>query len=198
MKKLNKKAFSIVELILIIFVAILLVGAGFYIYNRKNRNNALSTGTDIVASDNIEEESQPEIEDLEKEDKYLEVEEMGIKLKLTNSVEDAYYAYKYNKTTKKYYARLSTRSVDKYPACSASKSSEHPGLASISVNKVGDDNAGSPFTEEELEKASKLKVDDKYYLINGSQFECTGKDKKTADKVSAIRAELINLEIEEL
>lgn len=147
--KLNKKGFTLVEILLVIIAVTLVTGVGYYVL-QANQNNKAETKP-----------STPSTPASAK--KYLEVKDLGIKFELTEDIKDAYVSGAY----------LSIRHFDNlkgFENCRADQDSL--GIAAVEHAKVGDDRFGSPWTEAELNQTAQAKLGDTYYWVSKGQAAC--------------------------
>lgn len=156
MRKLDQKGFGFFYWLLILLLLILLILASWYVY--KNQQKKKQSASSSQQQQSTQPANQPE------EKKYLKIPEMGLKVELSEKIEDAYYAMHPDG-----WAYMSVKSLDKYAGC---KANAETGMAAIASAKVGDDNFGEPYTEAQL-KAKGTKIGEKYYWIDLGQYDCT-------------------------
>jgi len=74
--KINQKAFSAIEILILIAVIGVLVGVGWLLYQRNYKKTAPITSTNTRQNQDI---------------KYLAFSELGVRIRLTGPIQDAYY-----------------------------------------------------------------------------------------------------------
>lgn len=155
MRKLNSKGFTPLHILLVLVIVGIVGGTGWYVYSDKKAANKSAQNQQQSGAQNNSPTS---------EKKYLEIPEMGLKIELSEKIEDAYYAMNSGG-----WAYLSVYAFDSYANC---KANSETGMAAVASGKVGDDNFGEPFTEAELEERG-TKIGDKYYWIDLAQSDCS-------------------------
>lgn len=173
----NQQGFSAWIIVLFLMLILVLLLVFWYVRQQDSKNQQAKTSSsnnskNALVQTSPEKTSQNTV-------KYLEIKEYGVKLVLTKDIEDAYYVIENG------YPYLSVKSLEKYPYCNLSQNKSSGSIAAVARAKVGDDNYGSPWTQAELEKASKLKVGEYYYwidLANGAACsDTTGQNPDPAD-----------------
>lgn len=185
MKK-NEKGFSAVEVLLVLVVIGLLGGAGWYVWQSKNKNDQSTTSTSQADSkrENNKEAPKDEVATA----KYLTIKEWGVRLKLSDNIANA--TYRFEKPDYQWVYLTTPRLnelAQQTPECSAAKES-------ITLNraKPGDDRFGSPWKESELQEIG-TKWGDYYYFGEGGQPCFTDKqDFQMPEEISQIRVSLGN------
>lgn len=181
MKKLNQKGFGLWELILLLLLIILLGLLGWWVWqqNQEGKNNNASQSSSQNA-----EESEP----AEEAAKYLEIPELGVKLKLDNATEDAYY------TMSSGYAYLSLTSLKDVDDCAADETS----IAAVSKVKKTDTNEMTGKTyEQEANDGHGTIIGENVYIVSQAQAFCTEQAGPQA-KAEAARSAFPKLTIEAL
>jgi uncharacterized protein (UPF0333 family) len=181
-KKLNQKGFSAVEGLLILIIILLVGFIGYYVWHtQKTTDKTIDTASNATKSSPAKSSSQQ---------KFLSIKEWGVKLKLNTSNSDAYYTVVPGQDNEVY---ISSKALDTFGAQHAECSGVNRSVI-MSRLKPGDDNVGSPWTDQELAQAG-TKVRDYYYVIN-TGLPCSGDDTNTvndlANQVQAIRVKLPN------
>jgi len=169
----SENGFGAVGIITVIVVAGLIGAVGWLVYSQQSSNTkTTSKNQQEVRSEEAKttDTTKPQANAA----KYLEIEEYGVKVELSEGIKDAYYEMENG------YPLLSVHSLDKYPGCNK--------IASVSKAKIGDDRFGSPLTKEDLEKSSKLQIDDTYFWIevsNGGSCSDPGGSKPDEIEITA-------------
>lgn len=177
----NQQGFSALLLLLVFLVLLILVLVFLFVRNRDNNNKQANKATSSTATQSTSTASTQQSTSTNGQNaaKYLEIKEYGVKLVLTKDIEDAYYVIENG------YPYLSVKSLEKYPSCNLNQNKSSGSIAAVAKTKVGDDNYGSPWTQADLEKASKLKVGEYYYWIDlangGACSDPTGQNPDPAD-----------------
>lgn len=170
--KHSQAGFGTFEVILIILIVAALGFAGWLVWDKNKKDDSKSsTETTTQSSTNNSNETEAQ---------YLTIKELGIKMKLTSDILDAYYVVGATNSADEANARLSTRALDAYPACKPS--STEAGVAVIGSFKQGE---SSPVVGDYMTAYPKApKIGDKYYYITGDQYDCTMRqDPALHDKV---------------
>jgi hypothetical protein len=179
--KLNNKGFSALEGLLVFIVIALLAGVGWYVWDQNKKEDAKSSTSNITsfaeckAAGNPIAESYPEqcsaggktytnpdqkVEEPQKKT-YLEVPELGVKIKLTAEIEGLYYDHEKENPTAAYLSIESLRGTD----CSAEDTSPSALVkVSESETKPGAFYARVPSIGK--------KIGSHYYFFEGSQSAC--------------------------
>jgi type II secretory pathway pseudopilin PulG len=202
MKKLNKKGFSVVEIILIIVIVGIIGGVGWYVWQSRAKNDSTAAadyaecvktkgakllltvpekcvvnGQSFTKPTQGTAKTTPTPTKVQKQ--YLEIKELGIKFELTDNLKDAYYFV--NKDGGVYVSVHHFDGLSGFEGCTAAGSSNiGGGLAAVYYVKVGDEHFGTPWTQEELNKTGAVKIDDKYFMFEpNSQAPCWDANKFT-------------------
>jgi len=102
--------------------------------------------------------------------KYLDIPELGIRVKLTYNTAGAYYAVRNSSAQgQPPYALLSVHSLDQYSGCTTSQRND--GVAGISTFTKGETDPvygdfGKTFPNAPL-------INGRYYFVTGDQYDCT-------------------------
>lgn len=175
MKKLNNKGFGLIELLLLLIFILLLIFFGWYIW-KQNQSKQSSESQDSA-------QQAPE-QQAETKDKYLEITEWGVKLKLSEGIEDA--IYKMNSG----FVYMSTKSYEEHEACQ--KEAGELGENYIyyqALSRLGENDDLDEFYQEEGMKTVKqaaekypdsyIKVGNYYYTFSrGNGIECNPDNSK--------------------
>lgn len=208
MKKLGQKGIAHLGLVLVMLVIAAIIGVGWYVWRNQNKN--ITNFDECVAAGNPVMESYPEqcaangqtfvnerqknaqdaekIETSEKTSAYLEIPELGIKMKLDEDTEDAYYVVKNG------YVYLSLKSLKEVDDCAADKTS----LAAASKVKKTDTNEMTGTTyEEEAKSGNGTLIGEYVYVVTRAQASCT-EQAGLQDKAGAASSAFPKLAIEAL
>lgn len=173
--RIRQKGFAAVEGLLIFVAVASIVAVGVYVA-RTNKGPAADSA--IVSTPKPEENTA---QSAQSEKKYLEIKEHGVKFELNDDIADAYYS-----RSKDGYIYFSTHYFDNledFEYCKAEPDKELGGLGLFALidARVGEDNGfGDVWTEESLESADAVKVDDTYYFfMKGNGGACFDIDKYT-------------------
>lgn len=119
--------------------------------------------------------------------KYLNVPELGIRIKLTYNTQDAYYGIR-NSTVSGQppFVLLSVHALDKYSGCTTSQNND--GVAGISTFTKGETDPvygdfGKTFPSAPL-------INGRYYFVTGDQYDCT--ERGASALHSNVRHDFIN------
>src|SRR3990167_3495259 len=82
--KNNQKGFGVWELLLLLLLILLLILLGLWVWQQGKNNDQAQPASD---NQSISEQQKPE----EKQTKYLEIKEWGVKVELDDATTDAYY-----------------------------------------------------------------------------------------------------------
>lgn len=162
MNKKRQQGFGWLPLLLLIFLILLLLLIGWFVKKRQDNSKPANSSASSQQSSSGQPANQQSTASQAPQNavKYLEIKEYGVKIVLTKDIEDAYYVIERD------YPYLSIKSLQKYADCDLSKNKGSGSVAAVARTKVGDDNFGSPWTQSDLEKVSKLKNGDYYYWID--------------------------------
>ncbi len=185
MKKLNNKGYGILEFLLILIIIILLALIGWWVWKQSqpDETSKPQSGAQQAAP-------QEDAKDQEKKEeaKYLEIKEFGIKMKLDDATDDAYYIMDNG------YAYLSLTSLKNIDDCAADETS----IAAVAEVKKTDVNEQTGKTyEEEAKAGSGTLVGNNVYVVSQAQAYCS-EDKAVQTKAEAARAAFPKLTIEKL
>jgi len=116
--RINQKGFAAVEAVLIVIVIALVGGSGYFVWRaQKNVNTAYNAASKVAQS--TPEKVTKKASTTAQTQKYLVIEEWGVRMKLSTQLADAYYVINSDTPTSAY---LSTRSlVAAAPDCAADK-----------------------------------------------------------------------------
>jgi uncharacterized protein (UPF0333 family) len=114
MKKIRQSGFTPVAVLLVLILVTLVGATGYYVYNTQQNNK---DDTKLTAANPAATPAPPSTTNAQK---YLVIKEWGVKVPLTNEIEDATYYYKSGDGGSAVY--VSTKSITaKYPNCAADK-----------------------------------------------------------------------------
>jgi len=108
MKRLNYRGFAAVETVLIVVIIGLLAGVGYYVWHTNQQTKATLDAASKVAQSSPAKVTQKPTNSVSSQTSttaYLTFSEWGVKIPLSPSISDAYYAYKNG------YVYLSVRSL---------------------------------------------------------------------------------------
>ena len=188
--KYNKNQFGVAHLAaILVIVGVIIIGlVGWQVWSAKNDKKVQNTSsTSGELSQDKSTTSNQSTKKIAKSttQKYLDVKEYGLRLALTDGIEDAYYTINPSPPlTAAGTPYLSIHKLDSYPNCKI--------MAPISRAKVGDEEVGITLTQEYLEKISSIKIDEYYYWITPSKgtscINDTQDSSKDSREVKAIKA----------
>lgn len=171
MKKIKDSGVTPVKGLLIVLAVVLLGGVGVYVNKVNSDNKQLSSATttpngDLVSptDQNTPKQQKPV------EEKYLTIKEWGVKLKLTDSIKDAYYDTKdllSSNDTVGYSLRV--HSLDSEPACKDSDASVSA-ISRVPVNLDDPANPGKKFSESRVDSGTT--IGSYFYYIESAQYPC--------------------------
>lgn len=182
--KLNTKGFSAVEGLLILIIVGIIGFAGWKVWDASRiRNNSESQGASVQQVSTQQNNDAHE----ETTNNYLKVPELGLKIALSEDINDA-YIYKSNEGW--YY--MSVRSMDGaegFEGCRAGLfgGTEYYGIAAIESLRVGDDYYGSIIDEEFLSKLDTFEKDGTHYRVIPGNGPCMDVDKIQQDNPQMIQ-----------
>ncbi len=167
--------------IFIIILAILFIGAvtTAVIYmasgNQETSDNVAPSNS-AASSDNQEPQKDTA--------KYLTISELGLRIKLTDNIQDAYYVVGEAPTRgAEAPVHLSTRSLDAFAECAATETNR--GVAVLNNYNVGESGGTSGTTRPDTQTINGLRFD-----ITGGQNDCT-KGQNT-ELYTKVKQELVN------
>lgn len=172
----NQKGFGVVEVILILIIVGIIGFTGWRVYEA---NKEISQSP--VENSTIKKETQlNDTEDIART-RHLEVPEMGVKIKLTDDIKDAYYETYSDKAVS-----LKTKSLDSYGDCKENQ------LSVVALIKVGKDEI-DPMTDKKFSvNGSGVVVGESYYYIQGAQYACVDDDQAQLAILSKVRAAFVD------
>ncbi len=187
MKKLNSKGSSPLHIVLILVIVGLIAGVGYYVYNsQKKTNTALDNAAKSQADPQKSEKKEEITEEAENTtQKYLEIKEWGIKFKLTENIEDAYYDG--IKATSMEAFSLRVHSLDSEPDCKTGSQSI------VTIFKVDKDTPDDRLPDQKYSETNatqgKLIAND-FYFMGGAQYTCA-QNANNQDLLNKVRKEFI-------
>ncbi len=81
-KSINQKGFGLIEVLLLIIAVSVICGVGFYIFNVNREQNDLKNNSQATQAEVSSPDSKPS---------YLEIQELGVKLKLNDKIKNVSY-----------------------------------------------------------------------------------------------------------
>jgi hypothetical protein len=175
--------FGFIQVIIVVLVVCVIGGAGWFVFQSNRTKPGSATSNDIPVGNGTTlplAEPQPTVG-------YLEIKELGVRLKLVDVTSDAYYTLSTKASrTGKPNVFLSTQSLDKYEGCNANETSRGVAILSTFVEGYSDEVTG------DYSKAypDAPKIGNLYYYVQGNQYDCT-KEKDT-ELYSSVRHALID------
>jgi hypothetical protein len=168
MKKLNQKGFGFWEFFLLLLLILLLLWLFWYVWQQSKKQDESSKLQGATSSQAVKnEESAPE-----KAKKFLEIPELGIKMELDATTDDAYYIMSNG------YAYLSLTSLKGIDDCAADKTS----IAAISKTLKTEVDEMTGKTYEQI--ADKV-IGDNAYFVTPAQALCTEQPAAKAKNLAA-------------
>jgi hypothetical protein len=181
MKKLNSKGFSYQVILLTIIVVGLLIGGGVYYFQHYKKVASPATTS---SSQQTNQQAQAQTQPQTSQAKYLEIKEWGIKFKLTDNIQDAYYDAV--KATSMDAFSLRTHSLDFEEDCRTGSQSI---VAIFRVGKDAKDEAvEGNKTYAETMASQGVTIGDYFYFTQGAQYGCA-KTQKGNDILGKVRGE---------
>ena len=179
--KNNESGLAHIAIVALVVLVIGIVGfAGWKVWDKKDikiSNESPATATKSTARD------ADETKTTSKDKRYLEIKEYGLKIALTEGIEDAYITIDPYPPASAGGSYLSVHSLDEYPRCKI--------VAAVSKAKVGDPIVSSDdlFTKEYLERVSSFKMGEYYYWITLSKgTSCVDESKENNTDTRETRA----------
>lgn len=186
----NKKGFTIVEILIVLVVLALIGVAGWFVYQRQNKtdepkNAAVTNFEECKAAGYPVGESNPEqcfangqtfVNDeqriqmeRENEEKFLEIPEFGVRLKLTEGLSDLFYV----KTGEDFKLNFSLKSFKGLGGASCATDLVH---SAALIQTTFEEAQKNPFIGGENRVSELVKVGDYYYHVpNGGSICSTEK-----------------------
>jgi hypothetical protein len=186
MIKLNSKGFSPVHILLLVLIAGMIGGVGYYVYisqkeTKQNLDNSASSQADPQKSDKKEEVKEEKDETKTELNKgYLVINELGVKFKLSSSLEGLYYIIGDEGRTA-YFSLEELRATD----CAADKTSQ------VALTRYTEQDFIRDETVAPLKESSKI-IGDYYFYAIGGQSACS-EDSKTQERATEMRMEIVKL-----
>lgn len=167
----QQRGFSTVEALLILVVAGLIGGAGWYVYQSKKE---AGKSQDNSNKSSLEAPQQSAEEVKTTEDKFFEIKELGVKFKLTDRLEGLYYHIGNNGRTA-YFSLSELKNTD----CAADKT------AQIALTKATETEMNEESIGDKMRQDSQM-LDGYYYYVLGGQSGCSD-DTSVQQKASELR-----------
>lgn len=188
--KNNQHGFNAVAVVLIIVIVGILSVAGWVAFNsqrqtKKALDNANSALSDI-AKEKAETNSDAPSPLPPKDEKYLEIKELGVKFKISPGLNGIYYVVRVSGGTHAYFSLDSLKRTD----CAADKT------AQVALTKYTQAELDKDPNKETVMKSAK-KINDAYYVVVGGQAACS-QDAAILEKASAMRRAVVDSVTESL
>jgi Tfp pilus assembly protein PilV len=191
----NQSGFGIVEVLLLIVLVAMIGGAGYYVYAAQQKTKSTLDSAAIsqsepqkaakkstAATQSVTTTTSPNASAT----KYLNVAELGIRIKLASNIQDAYYIISSKKDENGLpWVNLSAHSLDAYPNC---KATTDTGMASLGTFKQGDTDPVQGNFSTAYPDAPK--INNLYYYASAIQYDCT--QQKDSANYSTVRKELVD------
>lgn len=186
MKKSNNQGFSIVAILLVIVIVGLIGAVGWLVYDRQQ--NKTSKQTNTKTSEQLKQET-PKQESTTQEQKYLEIKEEGIKLKISDVISDVYY-------TTEGGINFGVHSLDNVSGCKLHKVNYGGPDFWKAVARLSFDKYATGFRTDQAPEASGFKnnpnavrVGDNWYAIDTDDppTDCSSTDSTTQAKIKAVQ-----------
>lgn len=170
----DNQGFAYTGLILLVVVVIAAVGGVGYYVMTKNKDKNQYRSNDSTAQPSSDTSSNSSAA-THSSSEFMEVKEFGVKVRLSDPINDAYYVIKTSSDGKKY-ATISTRTLAKeYPGCAA-ESDGYGGAQFGYINSFTDPNSPDPYSGAYTMKETfpdAVNVNGKYYyLATNHQAPC--------------------------
>lgn len=182
MKKINNNQAGVISIWLVFLIVIIIAVLGYAGMTVWQNNQSKNSKTNIMLDSDIQAPNDSNVSE-----NYLEVEQWKVKFKLDDSVKDASYIYSSDG-----YITLTTPRLNELAANNSDCSGANESIT-IKRAKIGEDNFGTPWTEEELIDRG-IKVGEYYYYSEAGQpcFREGGPEEFNAveQEVMSIRAML--------
>jgi hypothetical protein len=185
MKKLNAGGFGTLEVLLVIVIAGVIGGAGYFVYDSQRKTNTALDNATKSQGEPQKSEKKEQAKDDEKNKTtqtadYFVIEELGVKFKLSDTLEGLYYHLGNNGNTA-YFSLNELKGTD----CAADKT------AQVALTRYTDED----FIRDELVaplKENAKKFGDYYYFSMGGQASCS-EDPGIQEKASKMRMEIVKI-----
>lgn len=164
MKKLNQRGFGAIEWIIILIIIMAMIALGWYVAKTKKTTPTKTDSAQKTQLPAVKTTEKPAAKSTPATKKYLEINELGIKMELNTVTDDAYYIMKNG------YAYISLTSLKTVAAeCGADKT----GVVSIGkYNKTDvDDQSGKTYGE--LAATDGKVIGSDAYVVSRSQAYCS-------------------------
>ncbi len=172
MKKLNNSGFSTVEGLLIVVAILFIGGISFYVFkvNQDNRKQ-VNLSTPIANNEATQPEQQPTPkQEVPAQQSFLTIQEMGVKLPLSESIKDAYYDNKDIATAPDIITfSLKSRALDAEPDCKNSSASTAV-ITRVPVGKEDPRQSGKKYSDTQADKGKV--IGEYFYFVGLAQYPC--------------------------
>jgi hypothetical protein len=172
--------------ILLIIVLVLAGGVGWYVWDQNKKDNMMS----ISSTTPLQQGAAT----------YLRIPEKGVKFKLTPKINDAYY---FTNTSGNTYISLHRfDNIKDAKGCTAQgNEGEGGGVELLKTAKPGEDNAGSPWTRQQLEDKKTSNnaslINGVYYWLEPIHASCTNSNNPEANtienEIADLRSEFVKI-----
>lgn len=168
MKK-NQQGFSLIEIMLLLFVVVLISGLGYFVWNQNNSSNQNPASQGSSNSGSNTQNSQTAAT------KYLEIKEWGVKFPLSDTIADAVYAP----------SNDTTRRMDLSTASLANTDCGVTGSATPGLYRFSDVTSSPDYDDRAVTlKEDAVKIGDYYFTYANPQAMCS-EDTKVQDQASS-------------
>lgn len=164
MKKLNQKGFSPFEIIIMLLLLLILLLLGWWVWQQQNKDKSAGDSGKQQAAEKKEE--KPAEKPQEKQKKYLEIKELGVKVELDDTTTDAYYVMQNG------YAYVSTTALKN---ASSECAAEKTGVVAVSKAAKGeyDEMLGKTYEQHINDGGYGVIIGNNVYMMTRSQAYCS-------------------------
>jgi hypothetical protein len=175
--------------LLLIAVLVLAGGVGWYVWD-QNKNDTKAQNSTQTTSPTTQTQNNLAT--------YLKIPEKGVKFELTPKINDAYYF-----VNPEGYTYISLHRFDKVTSakgCTAAGNfGNGGGIEILKAVKPGDENAGSIWTQQQLEAEPNAKlINNTYYWLEPTHAACTSNDDTEStmieNEIGSIRGEFVKIQ----
>lgn len=177
----NQNGYAGWELLLLLLLLLLLILLGWWVWKQQDKDKTDSdTQSNQQASNNQKQAEEVQV-------KYLEIPELGIKMQLNATTDDAYYKMSVADANVAYLSLTSLKNIDD---CAAEKT----GIAAVGRYTKTDTDEQTGKTYEEMANQTGKVIGNYAYLVNQAQAYCT-EDAASQAKSEAARSAFPQLTI---
>jgi hypothetical protein len=157
-KKLNANGFTIFEILVVVLLFSIVLILGWWVWQQQGKSKSSDNATSSQSA-------QPKAEEKQDTKKYLSIKELGVKVELDKTIEDAYYVMQGG------YAYLSLKSFQTVDDCSA----ERGGMVAVSKVAKGeyDQMFGKTYEQYIKDSGDGVVIGNNAYLMTRSQAYCS-------------------------